>query len=241
MRPQTFTDVPSTRKPSSLRLRLQAGADEPRPNIGGIQKNHPNPAQPCANSSKRCIKRAKDFIALRLPKRQPGHPLLPKGPRRLKAAHSVPGAAVRDLRNSSCLFRPAGAIFWRGAEACVFSFERSPGVGHCTTVEDPPDKRAVFDRAIRDRTETLGKELGESALVGKGRRGFDHALEPFRQRKNGIHCWACLRKASKGGPDEAKENRKNCVEGLLSKNHLLSKNGRGKKIISLVAGPLSYP
>ena len=58
MRPQTFTDVPSTRKPSSLRLRLQAGADEPRPNIGGIQKNHPNPAQPCANSSKRCIKRA---------------------------------------------------------------------------------------------------------------------------------------------------------------------------------------
>ena len=58
MRPQTFTDVPSTRKPSSLKLRLQAGADEPRPNIGGIQKNHPNPAQPCANSSKRCIKRA---------------------------------------------------------------------------------------------------------------------------------------------------------------------------------------
>ena len=58
MRPQTFTDVPSTRKPSSLILRLQAGADEPRPNIGGIQKNHPNPAQPCANSSKRCIKRA---------------------------------------------------------------------------------------------------------------------------------------------------------------------------------------
>src|SRR5271169_4382836 len=58
MRPQKFTDVPSTRKPSSLRLRLQAGADEPRPNVGEIQKNHPNPAQPCANSSKRCIKRA---------------------------------------------------------------------------------------------------------------------------------------------------------------------------------------
>ena len=58
MRPQKFTDVPSTRKPSSLKLRLQAGADEPRPNLGEIQKNHPNPAQPCANSSKRCIKRA---------------------------------------------------------------------------------------------------------------------------------------------------------------------------------------
>ena len=58
MRPQTFTDVPSTRKPSSLRLRLQAGADEPRPNVCEVQKNHPNPAQPCANSSKRCIKRA---------------------------------------------------------------------------------------------------------------------------------------------------------------------------------------
>jgi hypothetical protein len=57
MRPQKFTDVPSTRKPSSLRLRLQAGADEPRPNVGEIQKTHPNPAQPCANSSKRCIKR----------------------------------------------------------------------------------------------------------------------------------------------------------------------------------------
>ena len=59
MRPQTFTDVPSTRKPSSLRLQLQAGADEPRPNVCEIQKNHPNPAQPCANSSKRCIKRAR--------------------------------------------------------------------------------------------------------------------------------------------------------------------------------------
>ena len=59
MRPQTFTDVPSTRKPSFLRLRLQAGADEPRPNVGEIQKNHPNPAQPCANSSKSCIKRAR--------------------------------------------------------------------------------------------------------------------------------------------------------------------------------------
>jgi hypothetical protein len=58
MRPQTFTDVPSTRKPLSLRLRLQAGADEPRPNVGKIQKNHPNQAQPRANSSKRCIKRA---------------------------------------------------------------------------------------------------------------------------------------------------------------------------------------
>ena len=57
MRPQTFTDVPSTRKPSSPRLQLQAGAGEPRPNVGEIQKNHPNPAQPCANSSKRCIKR----------------------------------------------------------------------------------------------------------------------------------------------------------------------------------------
>ena len=59
MRPQTFTDVPSTRKPSSLKLRLQAGADEPRPNVCEVQKNHPNPAQPCANSSKRCIKRAR--------------------------------------------------------------------------------------------------------------------------------------------------------------------------------------
>ena len=58
MRPQTFTHVPSTRKPLSLRLRLQAGADEPRPNVGEVQKNHPNPAQPCANSSKSCIKRA---------------------------------------------------------------------------------------------------------------------------------------------------------------------------------------
>jgi hypothetical protein len=58
MRPQTFTDVPSTRKPLSLRLRLQAGADEPRPNVSEVQKDHPNPAQPCANSSKSCIKRA---------------------------------------------------------------------------------------------------------------------------------------------------------------------------------------
>ena len=58
MRPQTFTDVPSTRKPSSPRPRLQAGADEPRPNIGGLQQNHPNPSKPCAISSKRCIQRA---------------------------------------------------------------------------------------------------------------------------------------------------------------------------------------
>ena len=58
MRPQTFTHVPSTRKPLSLRLRFQAGADEPRPNVCEVQKNHPNPAQPCANSSKSCIKRA---------------------------------------------------------------------------------------------------------------------------------------------------------------------------------------
>ena len=57
MKPQTFTDVPSTRKPSSLSLRLQAGADKPRPNICEVQKNHPNPAQPSANSSKRRIKR----------------------------------------------------------------------------------------------------------------------------------------------------------------------------------------
>src|SRR5277367_4124920 len=61
MRPQTFTDVPSTRKPLSLRLRLQAGADEPRPNVCEVQKNHPNPAQPCANSSKSCIKRVSPF------------------------------------------------------------------------------------------------------------------------------------------------------------------------------------
>ena len=59
MRPQTFTHVPSTRKPLSLKLRLQAGADEPRPNVCEVQKNHPNPAQPCANSSKSCIKRAR--------------------------------------------------------------------------------------------------------------------------------------------------------------------------------------
>src|ERR1700679_2301698 len=59
MRAQTFTDVPSTRKPLSLSPRLQAGADEPRPNVCEVQKNHPNPAQPCANSSKRCIKRAR--------------------------------------------------------------------------------------------------------------------------------------------------------------------------------------
>src|SRR5271169_6447445 len=63
MRPQKFTNVPSTRKPSSLRLRLQAGADEPRPNVGEVQKNHPNPAQPCANSSKRCIKRASSRLS----------------------------------------------------------------------------------------------------------------------------------------------------------------------------------
>ena len=71
MRPQTFTDVPSTRKPSSLRLRLQAGADEPRPNIGGIQKNHPNPAQPCANSSKRCIKRVSSRAVIERLERAP--------------------------------------------------------------------------------------------------------------------------------------------------------------------------
>jgi hypothetical protein len=64
MRPQTFTDVPSTRKPSSLRLRLQAGADQLRPNVCEIQKNHPNPAQSCANSSKRCIKQASSRRAL---------------------------------------------------------------------------------------------------------------------------------------------------------------------------------
>ena len=61
MRPQTLTDVPSTRKPSSLRLRLQAEADEPWPNVCEVQKNHANPAQPCANSSKRCIKRARSI------------------------------------------------------------------------------------------------------------------------------------------------------------------------------------
>ena len=66
MRPQTFTHVPSTRKPLSLKLRLQAGADEPRPNVCEVQKNHPNPAQPCANSSKSCIKRAKPHHTFRV-------------------------------------------------------------------------------------------------------------------------------------------------------------------------------
>ena len=60
MRPQTFTDVPSTRKPPhpSDRLRLQAGADDPRPKRRRNSKKSPEPSlQPCANSSKRCIKR----------------------------------------------------------------------------------------------------------------------------------------------------------------------------------------
>src|SRR5271168_229423 len=38
MRPQTFTNVPSTRKPSSLRLRLQARADEPQPTYAEFKK-----------------------------------------------------------------------------------------------------------------------------------------------------------------------------------------------------------
>ena len=99
MRPQTFTDVPSTRKPSSLRLRLQAGADEPRPNVGEIQKNHPNPAQPCANSSKRCIKRARgDFQAVclsRLSRRWNGRLAVMKRP-------SGPQAVSPDERASTC-------------------------------------------------------------------------------------------------------------------------------------------
>ena len=46
MRPQTFTNVPSTRKPSSPKLRLQAGADKPQqPNGRRNSKKSPE-AQP---------------------------------------------------------------------------------------------------------------------------------------------------------------------------------------------------
>src|SRR3984885_11396933 len=56
--PQNIPRRPFTPQPLTLSPRPQAGADEPRPNVCEVQKNHPNPAQPCANSSKSCIKRA---------------------------------------------------------------------------------------------------------------------------------------------------------------------------------------